>query len=213
MRWLLGALVALAAGCGSSSQPGDAGLDAGIDAGPPLTDGGALGAACSSLDQCAGNPICGLNQECPIAVICAGRLCASAGGPPVGLEVALSFQVSRLPSYVQLFLLAPQLVDAGTLDCPGLIAGIDAGTLNPYLKTEVNPLLLTYSQSVDGATMGTPYDFPLQPTASGAGRVLYLEGYLRSSLADGGDALVGIACDSFDDARDAGSLGVTLGSP
>jgi len=214
MPWLLGALVAFGAGCGSSSQLADAGPDAGVDAGPPLTDGGALGAACSSLDQCAGNPICGLNQECPIAVICAADVCASAGGPPVAPGVALSFQVSRLPSYVQLFLLAPELVkSSGMLDCPGLIAGIDAGTYNPYLKTEVNPLLLTYSQSVDGATMGTPYDLPLEPTASGAGRVLYLEGYLRSALADGGDALVGIACDSFDDRQDAGSLGVTLGPP
>jgi hypothetical protein len=212
MRWLLGALVALA-GCGSSGQQADAGPDAGVDAGPPLTDGGALGAACSSLDQCAGNPICGLNQDCPIAVICAAGLCASAGGPPVALEVALSLEVSRLPSYVQLFLLAPELVKAGSLDCPGLLAGIDAGTLNPYLKTEVNPLLLTYSQSVEGASMSAPFDFPLQPTVSGMGRVLYLEGYLRSALADGGDALVGIACDSFDDTLDAGSLGVTLGPP
>ncbi len=212
MRWLLGAVVALA-GCGSSGQQVDAGTDAGVDAGPPLTDGGALGAGCSSLDQCAGNPICGLNQECPIAVICAGGLCASAGGPPVALGVALGFNVSKLPSYVQLFVLAPELVTAGSLDCPGLLAGIDAGSLNPYLNTEVNPLLLTYAQSVQGASTGTPFDFPLQPTASGAGRVLFLEGYLSSALSDGGDALVGIACDSFDDRLDAGTLGVTLGPP
>ena len=212
MRWLLGAR--------SRSRPAAAlpasrltpGRTPGSTPGP-VTDGGALGAACSSLDQCAGNPICGLNQECPIAVICAGNVCASAGGPPVAPEVALSLQVSRLPSYVQLFLLAPELVKGGMLDCPGLMSGIDAGTLNPFLRTEVNPLLLTYSQSVDGATMGTPYDFPLEPTASGAERILYLEGYLRSALADGGDALVGIACASFDDRQDAGSLGVTLGPP
>jgi hypothetical protein len=215
MRWLLAAWVALAVGCGSSGKEVDAGQDAGPDAGPPLTDGGALGAACSSLDQCAGNPICGLGQECPIAVICAANVCASAGGPPVSLEVALSFQVSRLPSYVQLFLLAPEPVKTGMpdLDCPGLLADIDGGTLNPYLKTEVNPLLLTYSQNVEGATMGSPFDFPLGPTASGQGRILYLQGYLRSGVADGGDALVGIACNSFDDRQDAGSLGATLGPP
>ena len=180
------------------------------DAGPPVTDGGALGAACISLDQCAGNPICGLDQECPIAVICGGGKCATAGGPPVSLQVALTIGVSKLPSYVQLFLLSPEPVAPGTLDCTGLFAGMDAGTLNPYLTTEVNPLLDSYAQSVDGATKGTPFDFTVEPSASGMGRVLYLEGYLRSALADGGDELVGVACDSFDDTQDAGSLGLSL---
>ncbi len=76
--------------------------------------------------------------------------------------------------------------------------------LKPYLTTEVNPLLDSYAQSVDGATKGTPFDFTVQPSASGTGRVLYLEGYLRSALSDGGDELVGLACDSFDDSHDAG---------
>jgi hypothetical protein len=216
MRCWLGALIAVTAcgfACGSSTKGADAGQDAGPDAGPPVTDGGALGAACVSLDQCAGNPICGLDEECPIAVICAGGKCASAGGPPVSPEVALSFGVSRLPSYVQLFLLAPELVAPDTLDCIGLIAGIDAGTLNPYLTTEVNPLLETYAQSVDGASKSAPFDFALEDSASGLGRVLYLEGYLRSALADGGDELVGVACDSFDDTQDAGSLGLSLEAP
>jgi hypothetical protein len=212
MRCLLGALLAISA-CGGSGKGADAGSDAGPDAGPPVTDGGAIGAACSSLDQCAGNPICGVSQECPIAVICAGGHCASAGGALVSPEVALTLEVAKLPSYVQLYLLAPQLVAAGTLDCSGLIAGIDAGTLNPYLRTEVNPLVASYSQSVEGASKGTPFDFALQESASGTGRILYLEGYISSALSDGGDELVGLGCVGFDDTQDGGSVSLNLEAP
>jgi hypothetical protein len=213
MRWSLLALLAATA-CGSSGRAVDAGSDAGFDAGPPpVTDGGAIGAACESLDQCAGNPICGLNQQCPLAVICAGDRCESAGGPAVAVAVALSFEVPHLPSYLQVYLLAPQLVGAGSLDCQGLISGIDAGTLNPYLKTEVNPLVETYAQNAQGVAMGAPLDFTLQDSASGTGRVLYLAGYLTAALSDGGDELVGTACDSFNDTQDGGSVGLTLGPP
>jgi len=209
MRWLLAALLALAA-CGSSKGPTDAGSDAGPDAGPPVTDGGALGAACSSLDQCAGNPICGLSQECPFAVICADGLCASAGGLAASLNIALTVESSKLPSYVQLYALAPQLVGAGTLDCGGL----DGGTINPNLRTVVNPLFVSYAQNVEAATKGVPYDFELEPSATGTGRVLYLQGYLRAALADGGDELVGTGCMSFSDAPgDGGSVGIALDGP
>jgi hypothetical protein len=215
MRWILVIPLALA-GCGASSSAADAGQDAGADAGPPpVTDGGALGAPCTSLDQCAGNLICALNQECPIAVICAAGQCASAGGPATPLSVALTVTASKVPSYVQLYALAPEQVATPTkLDCPGLLAGIDAGTLNPFLTTQVNPLLQSYAQNTEGAMKGTPYDFTLEPTASGAGRVLYLQGFLRSALADGGDALVGAGCAGFSDQPgDAGSVGITLDGP
>jgi len=201
------------AGCSASSTAVDAGQDAGVDAGPRLTDGGPLGAPCSSLDQCAGNPICALGQECPRAVICAAGICTAAGGPPVVTEMSLSFDEPKLPGYVQIWVLAPQLVAPATLDCSALLSGIDGGTLNPNLITQVNPLLQSYATNVESATKGTPLDIALQPSASGTGRVLYLEGYLRSSLADGGDELVGKGCSTFDNSTDGGSVAVDLNAP
>jgi hypothetical protein len=211
-RWWVGALLALAA-CGSATTSADAGPDGGLDAGPPLTDGGALGTPCSSLDECAGNPICPLTEACPEAVICASQQCASAGGPVASPEIALTLDVTLLPSYVEISLLAPELVAGGTLSCASLFAGLDAGTLAPDLTTEVNPLVLPYAQSAEGASKSAPFDFALQASASGPGRVLFLEGFLRATLEDGGDELVGMGCTSFDDSVDAGDVGVVLNAP
>ena len=116
MRWVLWVGL-LAVGCGSSKTPADAGTDGGFDAGPlPTTDGGALGAACLSLDQCAGNPICGaFAGSCSVSVICAAKACAAAGGAPSIEIMSVGFggDVPGRIDYLNVALFAPELVAGG----------------------------------------------------------------------------------------------------
>ena len=212
MRFAL--LVALAAGFGCSSGSGhpDSGPadDGGGDAGPLLSDGGALGASCTSLATCGGNPICSDEQQCSVNVSCAAGGCATAGGPANGEAVSLGFggtAASPLPTYLQVYLLAPELVAGGTLDCPTLLGGIDAGTLSPLDITQINPLVLTYDLNVGGITASEALMFDLASAATGTSRVLYIEGYLDIGEPDGGAQLLGRVCTTFDDTD--GGLGMT----
>lgn len=196
------------AACGNSHGATDAGSDGGSDAGPPLTDGGALGSACTSLAVCAGNPTCSDLEQCSVNVICANGICAEAGGAPNAEAVTLGFTSQPLPSYLQIYLFAPQLVGSGTLDCPTLLAGLDAGTLDLGDATELNSLVATYEQSVGITSDTQALNFELNSAASGSGRVLFIEGYLNvAGLDDGGANLIGGACVTFND-TDAG-LGMT----
>jgi hypothetical protein len=193
-----------------------------VDAGPPkdggivnfcstLDDGGAIGATCSSLVVCGGNPISSDVQQCSINVICAAGACASAGGTANSETLALDITgITPFPSYLQIYLLAPQLVTSGSLSCSTLLDGIDAGMLNPNDVTAVNPLYASYEQSTgDGGT--NMLNLTLNAAASGPGRVLYIEGYLDIGEPDGGALLLGRACTTFDNTT-AGSTSATMDS-
>jgi hypothetical protein len=207
MRHSLALTALLAIACGSTKSVPDAGPDGGVDAGPILTDGGAIGSACSSLDQCGGNCV---GQGCPLAVICVSDKCASAGGADTAEIVKIGFNV-MVPDYLQIYLFAPQLVAGGTLDCGTLLHGIDGGTLNLFDATKLNPLFDTVAQNTMGITGTEILTFELDPAASGSGRVLYMEGYLNNGSEDGGAVLLGRVCSTFDDTGgDAGTVSMTM---
>lgn len=216
LRMILSFVVLLSAACSGSAAP-DAGVDAGPDAGPPLSDGGALGSACTSLDQCGGNPQC-TSESCSFYVICANGVCTNAGGAQTYevVKVALSgTAASPIPTYLQIYLLAPQLVgaSAGMLDCNTLLDDIDGGTLSPGNSAAVNPLFDTYDQSVPQTSGTQLVTFPTEPAASGSGRVLYIEGYLDIGEPDGGAELLARGCQTFDNTSgDAGTVSLTLSS-
>ncbi len=212
--WISVVAAAGLAACSGSTSPAAAGPDGGPAGGPTLSDGGGLGAACTSLDQCAGNAPC-TSQACSFDVICANGACASAGGALSYETVKVAFSgtaASPLPTYLQVYVLAPALVgSSATLDCPTLLGLIDAGTLNPDSRAQVNPLIGAYDQSVTPGPSTELLTFATNAAASGAGRVLFLEGYLDIGEPDGGAELLARGCATFDNTgADAGTVSLTL---
>lgn len=126
----------------------------------------------------------------------------------------MRFSTARLPTYMNITVLAPQLVKGGTLDCPTLLQGLDAGTLNPTDSTVVNPLVVAYQRSVTITSKADVEKFPTSEAASGPGRVLLLDAYLSTAAPDGGDQFLGRACAVFDNSGgDAGTVGITVAGP
>ena len=175
----------------------DGGLDAGCSSDCPR--------ACRSLTDCDA----GVGQA-----ICEALLCQPAGQGSVfalgRAELPFSLAADSAAG-VRVRVLAAALPAGGSLDCGGLLAGVDAGTLDPDDPRAVNPLLAAYDVLAH-LPSGNLLEFELRAVAGGSGRLLLVEGYVGQDTGP----TVAAGCSGYDAVEDADGgppvVGVQLAS-
>ena len=81
------------------------------------------------------------------------------------------------------------------LDCPTLLGGVDAGSLDVDDPTKVNALLAPYSVSLSHLSSGQQVtSFEVQSVPSGGSPLLLILGFLTRDLDGGADA---VGCASY----------------
>ena len=81
-------------------------------------------------------------------------------------------------------------ISGPTLDCPTLLAGVDAGSLDIDDPMKVNALLAPYSVSLSHLSSGQQVtSFEVQSVPSGGMPLLLIEGFLTRDLDGGADAI------------------------